>query len=941
MSHTQFGVACRIEALKRYNLHRLPGTTDESMIDQTISHYKITEKLGEGGMGVVYKAEDTKLKRAVALKFLAAHLLKDEEARKRFDREAQAAAALHHPNVCPIHEIAEADGRTFLAMAFIEGDTLDKRIESAPLKIPEALDVAQQIAKGVAAAHEKNIVHRDIKPGNVIIDEKGHVTVMDFGLALLTEGSKLTKFDMTLGTVAYMSPEQAEGAEVDHRTDIWALGCVLYETVCGQRPFRGMYDQALLYEIMHEEPEPLTGLRTGIPVELELLVNKCLAKNAGQRYQHADELVVDLGTLQEKLKSGRSTILRSQVASAASQAPAEPAVTAQGSVQAEASPIAAAEAAPNKHLRLYQALLAVTVIASLALAFAYFRQPAPEAPLRRFAITPAVDVPTSATEAGVAVSPNGKHIAYTGAGAAGKLWIRDLDQSQPRVLEGTDGAVLPFWSPDSAFVGFAAGGELKKVALAGGIPIRLCPLPSSVFAGGSWSADGQSIVFSSGDWDIYEVPARGDEVNLVIAKESDSTEDGPTGFLARPHFLPAEAGPRLLVYSFGGNPGRTLMVQDLAGGRREVLGPGSHPFYSSSGHLIYQSDLGADELWALPFSLSSLSAVGEAFPITQNGSGPTVATDQTLVYLDGLGQQLQKLAWFDRAGEKIGEIGSPQLGYHFPELSPRDQRVAVSTLEGGNRDVWIWEVSRGVKNRLTFSEATERAAVWSPTGAELAFMSNRTGNYNIFLRKADGSDEPRPVAAGPHNEFATDWSQDGRYLVYGNRDPETGIDIRYLERKGDGADWEQHPYLQTPYGERNAKLSPDGGLVVYQSNESGRDEIYVRPFPEGGGRTAVSTDGGTQPRWSTDGTEIFYVEGSTLVAVQVSTRPDFSVGSVTRLFEHRALTRQAAWPFAQYDVSADGRRFVFPVPIDEEAEQKVSIRVVENWYEEFRDREQD
>ena len=917
------------------------------MIGQTISHYEITAKLGEGGMGVVYKAEDTKLKRVVALKFLAAHLLKDEEARKRFDREAQAAAALHHPNVCPIHEIAEADGRTFLAMAFIEGDTLDKRIESAPLKIPEALDVAQQIAKGVAAAHEKNIVHRDIKPGNVIIDDKGHVTVMDFGLALLTEGSKLTKFDMTLGTVAYMSPEQAEGAEVDHRTDIWALGCVLYETVSGQRPFRGLYDQALVYEIMHEEPEPLTGLRTRIPIELELLVNKCLAKAAGQRYQHADELVVDLGTLQEKLKSGRSTLVRSQVASAASQARIEPgattpAVTADGSVQAEASPIVATEAAPNKHLRLYQALLAVTAVALLALAFAYSRQPAPEAPLRRFAITPAVDVATSSPEAGVAISPNGKHIAYTGAGTEGKLWIRDLDQSQPRVLEGTNGAFLPFWSPDSAFVGFATGGELMKVSVAGGIPIRLCPLPSSIFVGGSWSPDGQSIAFSSGNYEIYEVPARGGAANLVIAKEQpDATEGGPTGFLGRPHFLPAGAGTRALVYSFGGTAERTLMVQDLDGERREILGPGTHPFYSSSGHLIYQPSLDTDELWALPLSLSSLSAAGEAFPVTPNGSGPTVAADQTLVYLDRSGQQQRQLVWLDRAGEKIGEIGSP-LDSRDPELSPDGRKVAVVTLEGGDRDVWIWEISRGVKNRLTFSEAPNAAPIWSPSGAELVFASLREGSsYDIFLRKADGTGEPKPLAAGPLGEVPADWSRDGRYLVYQVNDPETSGDIRYLERRGDGDDWESRPYLQTPYREGFAKLSPDGRFLVYQSNESGRDEIYVRPFPKEGGRTAVSTNGGTQPRWSTDGTEIFYVEGSTLVAVQVSTRPDFSVGSVTRLFEHRALTLESAWPFARYDVSADGRRFVLAAPADEESDQEVTIRVVENWYEEFRDREQD
>ena len=278
------------------------------MIGQTISHYKITAKLGEGGMGVVYKAEDTKLERTVALKFLASHLLQDEEANKRFQREAKAAASVHHANVCPVYEIGEDDGQTFLAMAFIEGESLDKRIERGPLKILEALEIAQQIARGLEAAHEKGVIHRDIKPGNVIADQKGHVTVMDFGLALLTEGSKLTKFDTTLGTVAYMSPEQAEGAEVDQRSDIWALGCVLYEMVCGQRPFKGLYDQALVYEILNEEHEPMTGVRAGVPMELEVFVGKCLAKDREERYKDAGDLAVDLKSLQKKLESGRSTI---------------------------------------------------------------------------------------------------------------------------------------------------------------------------------------------------------------------------------------------------------------------------------------------------------------------------------------------------------------------------------------------------------------------------------------------------------------------------------------------------------------------------------------------------------------------------------------------------------------------------------------------------------
>ena len=255
------------------------------MIDQTISHYKIAEKLGEGGMGVVYKAEDTKLDRPVALKFLAPHLLRNEEARKRFEREAKAAAALNHPNVCTVHEIAEADGRTFIAMAFLEGESLDKKIETGPLKLRDALDIAGQTAKGLQAAHGNKIVHRDIKPANLMIGKDGHVTIMDFGLALLTEGSKLTKLDTTLGTVTYMSPEQTYGMELDHRTDVWALGVVLYEMVTGRQPFEGHYDKAVMYSITNEEPEPMTALRTGVPMELELLVNKCLAKEADRRYR--------------------------------------------------------------------------------------------------------------------------------------------------------------------------------------------------------------------------------------------------------------------------------------------------------------------------------------------------------------------------------------------------------------------------------------------------------------------------------------------------------------------------------------------------------------------------------------------------------------------------------------------------------------------------------
>ena len=388
------------------------------MIGQTISHYHIAEKLGEGGMGVVYKARDTKLERTVALKFLAAHLLQDEESRKRFQREAKAAASLDHPNICTVHAIEESDGRTFIVMAFVKGQSLDKRIEPGPLKIPDALDIAQQIAKGLEAAHEKGVVHRDIKPANVIVDDKGQVTVMDFGLALLTEGSKLTALDATLGTVAYMSPEQAQGAKVDHRTDIWALGCVLYEMVCGRRPFQGEYDQALLYEIVHEEYEPLTAVRAGVPMELEVFAGKCLAKNREERYKDASDLAVDLKSLLRKLESGKSAVLKTAVTGGAERGAPSSALSGSASPELASSPAQVAPgtqgtgtetSAPARVSHFARQILPwlLLCVAAAVLAAMWLRwpEPAPQTPLRRFAFRPGPEVSRPA------ISPNGKYIA--------------------------------------------------------------------------------------------------------------------------------------------------------------------------------------------------------------------------------------------------------------------------------------------------------------------------------------------------------------------------------------------------------------------------------------------------------------------------------------------------------------------------------------------------
>ena len=462
-------------------------------------------------MGVVYKAEDLKLKRDVALKFLPAHLLGDDDIRARFEREAQAAASLHHPNICPVHEIDEADEKTFIAMAFIEGESLDKRIARGPLKLEEALSIARQIAEGLEAAHEKGIHHRDIKPENVIVDARGRATIMDFGLAQLTEASRLTRKDETVGTVFYMSPEQTDGSGTDNRTDIWSLGIVLYEMISGEKPFKGDYDKAVMYSILNEEPEPITAVRAGVPMELEVLVAKCLRKDPTQRYQLSTDLSVDLQAVQEHLGSDRRTTVHSSIARPAGKPPTT------------RRPAETGNQVDRSKFRAAVALAVVATAVATALAWSAFTSDATPTSTFQFQV-PLVQEgvrPAAGTVGEPVISPDGQTLALLGIDQNGEssIYLRSLDQLDWRRLQGTERARFPFWSPDSQFLAFFADATLKKISVNGGPAFKICPVLDPT--GGDWAdpkggSDGVIVFAERWQIGLQKVPASGGKPVVVV-----------------------------------------------------------------------------------------------------------------------------------------------------------------------------------------------------------------------------------------------------------------------------------------------------------------------------------------------------------------------------------------------------------------------------------------
>ena len=594
--------------------------------------------------------------------------------------------------------------------------------------------------------------------------------------------------------------------------------------------------------------------------------------------------------------------------------------------------------------RLLQALAAVLGIAFLGLLAIHFMTAPPEPlrPVRSFSFS----LEGLTAGSGGQISPDGNHILYAaGAGGQPSLWLHSLENESVRELNGTEGAVGGFWSPDSLSIGFGADSELKRVSIDGGSPITLCGLPylrGIAFAGGTWSPDGERIVFSS-SLRLYEIAARGGEPQMLFG----GGEVPRTGSRS-PHFLPPDGGPRALIYSAtAGEADRSVAVLNLETGERKELAPGFAAVYSAEGHLIHGHSNGSQRgLWALPFSRQTLSVTGESFPIAGVGQLPSVSRDGALAYWDGAeGAAGGSLVWRSRAGEIVETVGQPQAAMRDPAISPDGQRIAVGTDESGNPDIWVHDLSRSTKTRFTFFAGRDSRAVWSPNGGEISFRRGSVGGVSSFLSKAaDGTGDAVVLVASEGAIAHQDWSPDGKYLVYQeNANTESrDHDIRYVEFQANGERSEPLTFLSTPASELVLRFSPDGRFVAYVSlhraDGSEHHDVYVRTFPDGSaGKWQVSLNGGTQPRWRSDGAELYYVQNTAMMAVPVSTDAGFTRGQPQKLFESADL--RFGGNSARYDVSADGQRFLTVMPFFGDETETPKIRIVLNWYEAFRDRE--
>jgi eukaryotic-like serine/threonine-protein kinase len=873
--------------------------------------YEILALAGKGGMGEVYRARDTRLGRDVAIKVLPEDLLQNSDLRERFDREARAVSSLNHPHICTLYDVGRQNNADYLVMEFLEGQTLAQRLTKGPLPLDQVLRCAIEVAGAICHAHRRGVIHRDLKPGNIMLT-KASAKVLDFGLAKIYFAGSLLGADQTtialkdnltekgiiLGTLQYMAPEQLQGVDADPRTDIFAFGAVLYEMATCKKAFEGKTPASVIGAILHTEPPSLSSLQPMATPALDRVVKKCLAKDVDKRWQSMGDLYDEL----EWIGDGGS-----QAGGATAQTP--------------------------RSRRMLALCAAVAVAAALAgvLAGWYMKSASRPAVSHVTIMLPAGQRLVALDQPALAISPEGKNLVYVAArGATQQLFLRPLAGLESKPIAETEGAVAPFFSPDGQWLGFFADGKLKKVSLNGGAAVTLANAPNP--GGASWSDQGILALqpVAAAALGLQQVSEEGGSMRALTRVEKGES------IHRWPEFLPGGRGLLFTASATFTAWNNAQIAVQLPGGERRNLAHGSQPRYAPTGHLLYAQ---SGTLMAAPFDARRLALRGAAAPVvegvmqsTASGAAQySVSSTGTLVYLaDGAAGSLSRLVWVDRNGEEQ-LLPAAARSYQFPRVSPDGSRVVVGIAEQ-EMQVWVYALSRDTLTRLTFEGNVNGTPIWSPDGKRVAFDSNQAGPDNLFWRDSDGSVGMERLTTSDYTHAPNSFSPDGQLLAFVEVTPQTGRDIWILRL----SDRKAKPFLKTQYEETAPRFSPDGRWLAYSSDESGRREIYVRPYPGPGGKWQISTEGGQEPVWNPNGRELFYRNASGVMAADLETKPGFSARKAKVLFEGPYLQTSGSFPY--YDVSPDGRRFLMLKPVESQASTAKEINVVLNWWEELKEK---
>jgi Tol biopolymer transport system component len=867
--------------------------------------YEIIGNLGAGGMGEVYRARDTRLDRTVAVKVLPSHLSSDPNLRQRFDREARTISGLSHPNICHLYDVGSQDGTSFLVMEYLEGETLAERLRKGPLALDQVLKYGIEICDGLERAHKGGVIHRDLKPGNIMLTKSG-TKLMDFGLAkpvlpasapatgltqtLASAQSPLTTQGMLVGTFQYMSPEQVEGKEADARSDIFALGAVLYEMVTGKRAFEGKTTASTIAAILAADPPPITAVQPLSPAPLEATVTSCLAKDPEERLQTVHDV-----KLQLKWISENASLLRLRAASGAARK-------------------------PWGRLRWLVAGVLLLVLAVTSAWWLRGRETRTTMYFNSAAPSPADYV---------ALSPDGRTlalVAYSDQANKNVIWLHAVGSRGAAVIPGTEGAYYPFWSPDGRSLGFFAQGKLKTIEVGAGRSAQV--IADAPFGrGGAWNREGV-ILFTPDAWSgLYRIPSSGGTPVQVTKPDVAQFQVSNRW----PVFLPDGRHFLYLACNFSGRLDKNVIILGSLDSSeiRPITIASTNAFYADPGYLLYWRD---NALVAQRFDARSYALSGEPHIVSdavqyypQTNLAIFAVAGSTLVAQSdvGKGSHKSQLLWFDRHGKQVGSVG-PAEQIANPKLSPDGRRVAVdrTDTDGRHVNIWVHDLNSEAAARIGFGPWLEQVTVWSPDGKQLIYTANEKLFFSLYAKNSDGSGSAQSLMDfGTPQQGPWDWSRDGKYLLARKE-----RELWYLTMQ----DHQPHPLLQSQWLIRNAQFSPDGKFVVYSSAETGASEVYVSPFPSFSSKWQVSRDGGEEPRWRRDGRELFYLTpGGAMMSVDVKTATGFESRSPVTLFQTHPRQPISAMDFFTYDVTADGQKFLVNTKVD--TVNSAPLSVILNW----------